>query len=59
VKEFLSQQGVDFQELNVAENEQAREEMVRTTGSLAVPTTVIDGKTVIGFDPDRLDKLLH
>lgn len=43
----------------MAENLSAREEMVNKTGSMAVPTLIIDGETVIGFDRGKLEKLLH
>lgn len=37
----------------------AREEMINKTGSMSVPTLIIDGETVIGFDRGKLEKLLH
>lgn len=43
----------------MAENLSAREEMVNKTGSMSVPTLVIDDETVIGFDRGKLEKLLH
>lgn len=36
----------------------AADEMVRLTGQLGVPVTVIDGQTVIGFNRPRLEQLL-
>lgn len=59
MKEYLSQKGVPFEEFNVAEDDAARERMVSKTGHLAVPTTFVDGKVVIGFDRAKLDELLH
>ncbi len=43
----------------MADNLKAREEMVNKTGSLAVPTLIIDDATVIGFDRGKLEKLLQ
>ena len=43
----------------MASNVSAREEMVNKTGSMAVPTLIIDGETVIGFDRNKLEKMLH
>ena len=58
VKEFLSQRGVKYTELNVAENEQARGEMIKKTGSMAVPTITVGDQAVVGFDKSKLEKLL-
>ena len=36
----------------------AADEMVRLTGQLGVPVTVIDGQVVVGFDRPHLEQLL-
>ena len=33
-------------------------ELVRTYNSRSTPTIVVDGQVLIGFDPERLDKML-
>jgi glutaredoxin 3 len=58
VKEFLSQKGISFQERDVSINSSYAQELVKSTGQMGVPVTVIDGKTVIGFDQSRLEQLL-
>jgi len=58
VKEFLSQKGVKFRELNVAENDDARSEMIKKTGRMAVPTITVGEQVVVGFDRKELDRLL-
>ena len=57
-KEFLSSQGVPFEDVNVMTNADAREELVRLTGRMAVPVIVVDGQIVVGFDRARLQTLL-
>ena len=42
----------------MAEDLEGREELLRRTGQLAVPVTVIDGEVVLGFDRPRLTELL-
>ncbi len=59
VKEFLSQKGVQYQEFDVADNEEARREMLKKSGRMAVPTLVIDEEVVVGFDQDKIDRLIH
>mgnify|MGYP003767899857 CR=1 FL=1 len=58
VKEFLSQKGVKYRELNVAENNDARSEMIRKTGRMAVPTITVGEQVVVGFDRNQLERLL-
>ncbi|HEY7141720.1 MAG TPA: glutaredoxin family protein [Methylomirabilota bacterium] len=57
-KEFLSSKGVAYREVNVAEDLEGQEELVRRTGQLAVPVTVIDDEVVVGFNRPRLVELL-
>jgi len=40
------------------ENVEAREELVRLTGRMAVPVIVVDGQAVVGFDRAKLAALL-
>jgi hypothetical protein len=42
----------------VAEDLEGREELLRRTGQLAVPVTVIDDEVVVGFNRPRLTGLL-
>jgi glutaredoxin len=49
---------VAYQEVNVAEDLEGREELIRRTGQLAVPVTVIDDEVVLGFNRPRLVELL-
>lgn len=58
VKEFLTENKVEFEEKNVAEDEAAAKEMIEKTGQQGVPVIDIDGKTVVGFDEAKLRELL-
>ena len=42
----------------MAEDLEGREELIRRTGQLAVPVTVIDDEVVLGFNRPRLVELL-
>ena len=42
----------------MAEDLEGREELLRRTGQLAVPVTVIGDEVVLGFDRPRLTQLL-
>jgi glutaredoxin 3 len=58
LKEFLSQRGVTYTERDVTVDRTAAGELMRLTGQMAVPVTVVDGQTVVGFDRPKLEHLL-
>jgi hypothetical protein len=37
---------------------EARHRLVRLTGQMSIPVTVIDGEVVVGFDRARIEELL-
>lgn len=49
-KEFLSTNKIEFQDLNVADDEKARQEMIKRTNQMGVPVIDIDGEIIIGYD---------
>lgn len=57
-KEFLSSKGVPFQDIDVARDAEAREDLIRKTGQLAVPVITVDDEVIVGFDRRRLERLL-
>jgi len=58
-KEWLDANHIKYQELNVAEDKTAREEMVNMTHQMAVPTIMIDKDVVIGFNEKILKEKLE
>jgi glutaredoxin 3 len=58
VKEFLSQRGVDFEERDVSRDRAFAQELVKSSGQMGVPVTIIDGQVVVGFDRARLEEVL-
>ena len=57
VKEFLSQNKIEFVDRNIAADEAALNELEKL-GFMTTPVTVIDSQIVVGFDRNRLEKLL-
>lgn len=57
-KEFFKEHNVEYEEMNVATDTRAREEMIQKSGQLGVPVIDIDGKIIIGFDKGQLSELL-
>jgi glutaredoxin 3 len=57
VKEFLSQNKIEYTDRNIASDESALADLEQL-GYMTTPVTVVDGEVVIGFDRTRLEKLL-
>ena len=57
-KEYFKKNNFPYSELNVAEDDAAREEMIQKSGQLGVPVIDIDGKIFVGFDQKGLAKAL-
>ena len=57
-KDFFKKNSVEYQELNVAEDEKARSEMIERSGQLGVPVIDIDGELIIGFNEATLKQAL-
>ena len=55
--EFLSQKGVNFVEKNVRADKAALQELL-DKGFQSTPVTIIDGESVVGFDQEKISKLL-
>ena len=58
-KSFLDANKIPYQDLNVAADKAAREEMISKSGAMAVPVIEIDGETLVGFDEAWLKEKLE
>lgn len=58
VKEFLKDNGIPYQDFNVAEDKAAREDIVSRSGQMGVPIIDINGELVIGFNQAQLKEKL-
>ncbi len=60
VKKYLKSKNVEFEELNIEEDEAAREACQKLTGDLIVPITTADDKEyAVSFDKEKLDAILQ
>jgi glutaredoxin-like YruB-family protein len=57
-KEYLRSKNIEFEDIDVSENEAAGEYMVMQTGQMGVPQINIGGQWVLGFDREKIDALL-
>ncbi len=58
-KEFLSELGVDYEDIDVSVDREAAMRMVRATRQMGVPVIEIDGRFIVGFDPDAIKEALE
>jgi glutaredoxin-like YruB-family protein len=58
LKQYLDEKGFKYEDIDVAEDEKAREEMISKSKQMGVPVAEINGEIVIGFDKAKIDQLL-
>ena len=57
-KQFLSERGVNYTDIDVSRDREAAEQMVNLTGQMGVPVIVIDGEVIVGFNRPRIEQLI-
>ena len=57
-KDYLSQKGIPYADINVAQDREKAKEMIDKSGQMGVPVIIIDDEIVVGFNQALLDKLL-
>jgi len=57
-KEYLKENNVEFEDVNVAADQTRAEEMVKKSGQMGVPVLDVEGEIIVGFDKGRLASLL-
>jgi glutaredoxin len=57
-KDYLKKQGVEFEDVNVAADQEAAKEMVEKSKQMGVPVIDIDGEIFVGFDKQGMEKVL-
>lgn len=57
-KQYFKENKIEYTEYNVMEDEEKLHEMVRKSDQMGVPVIEIDGKIIVGFDRQAIDKAL-
>jgi len=57
-KDFLKENNIPFQEVNVAADQKAAREMMEKSGQMGVPVIAVDDLYIVGFDKNALKKAL-
>jgi len=57
-KEFFKKKGIDFENIDISSNPKSAEEMKKISGQSSVPVIIINGKVLVGFDEEKIEKAL-
>jgi glutaredoxin 3 len=57
-KDFLKENKIAFEDIDVSENNKAAREMIEKSGQMGVPVLDIDGVIIVGFDREVIDNAL-
>jgi glutaredoxin 3 len=58
LKDFLEEREIKFENVDVSTNTAAAREMEEKSGQRGVPQIEIDGRIIVGFDKDEIEKEL-
>ena len=59
VKKYLDFKGVEYSEINVADKQEEREEVIKVSGQKTVPVIEINGDVIVGFNRTLIDKAIN
>ncbi|SHE45712.1 glutaredoxin family protein [Clostridium fallax] len=57
-KNYLKSKNVAFEELNVQDDMDAREDMIKKSNQRGVPVLDINGTIIVGFDKNAIDNAI-
>ena len=57
-KQFLKDNQIEFEDIDVSANQKAAEEMIQKSGQMGVPVLEINGQIITGFDKGSISKAL-
>ena len=57
-KDFFNEHNIAFTEIDVASNQEKRQEMIEMTGQMGVPVIRIEDDVIVGFDENKIKELL-
>ena len=57
-KKYFDLKGLQYEEINVADRHEDREEVFRVSGQRTVPVIDINGDIIVGFDKNLVDEAI-
>lgn len=57
-KQYLTENNIPFEDVDVASNQTAAQEMISKSGQMGVPVFDIGGQVLVGFDKSKIKQLI-
>jgi glutaredoxin-like YruB-family protein len=57
-KDYFKQKGIMYEEVDVSEDQEALQEMIKISGETGVPQIIIGKRLILGFDVKAIEKAL-
>lgn len=58
LKDWLNEKGIEYEDIDVASNQGAAQEMIKKSGQMGVPQIEVGDKVIVGFDPEAIEAAL-
>ena len=58
-KQFLKDNNIQFEDIDVSENHEKAQEMIKKSGQMGVPVLEIGSEIIVGFDKDKIKAALN
>ena len=58
LKSYLRENKIRFKDVDVSRDQRAAKDMVRKTGQQGVPQMWINNRPIVGFDKNKIDRML-
>jgi len=59
LKDFLKEKNIEFEEIDISKDQEKSKEMIDKSGQMGVPQIEINGKMIVGFDKEAIEKELE
>ncbi len=59
LKKYLDEKGIDYEEVDISEDEEAQKAMIEKTGQMGVPVLEYGEELAVGFDKNRVNEILN
>lgn len=58
-KRYFRENKIRFTDVDVSKDQKAAIDMQRRTGQISVPVILINNRPIVGFDKNKIDKMLN
>ena len=59
LKSWLDEKKIEYENIDVSQDQKAAEEMMNKSGQMGVPQAEVNGKMIVGFDPEAIEQAIR